>query len=86
MTRGSGRGNIIIDNVLVADPTPYAVLLDDAADPIFYVGEAVTGSLQADAVWRIKKINTTTGVVITWANGTTSFDNAWTARTTLTYS
>ena len=84
MSRGAGRGNIIIDETV--DATPYAVLFDESADPILYVGEADAGSLQADAVWRIKRINTTTGVVITWADGNTNFDNVWNNRASLSYS
>jgi len=38
-----------------------------------YVGEAAVGSLGNQPVWRIKKINSASGIVITWA-GTGIFD------------
>ena len=52
---------------------------------VSYVAKAKEGSIQADAVWQVKKIDTTTGVVITWADGNSLFDNIATDLTTLTY-
>ena len=56
-----------------------------------YVGEADSGTAIATASWRIKKLEyddgtsmPTTGV--TWAEGNTSFDKAWTLRATYSYS
>lgn len=40
---------------------------------IDYIGEAAIGSLGSQAVWRIKRIDGTSGIVITWA-GAGSFD------------
>lgn len=53
---------------------------------VTYVAKASTGALQADAVWQCKKIDETTGTVITWANGDSNFDNTATDLTALTYS
>lgn len=52
---------------------------------VTYVGKAVIGSAQASAVWQCKKIDTTSGVVITWA-GSGSFNQVATDLTVLSYS
>lgn len=51
-----------------------------------YVAKAPIASAQASAIWQAKKIDTTSGVVITWADGNASFDNVATDLTALTYS
>lgn len=51
-----------------------------------YVATAKIGSSQASAVWQVKKIDTSSGVVITWADANANFDNVATDLTTLTYS
>lgn len=51
-----------------------------------YVAYATPGSSQASAVWRAKKVDESSGTVITWADGNTSFDNVATDLTALTYS
>ena len=53
---------------------------------ITYIGIAKVGSSEASAVWQCKKIDTTTGVVITWADGDSRFDNVASDLTALTYS
>lgn len=63
----------------------YALKLDDTSTAnVTYVGKAAIGSSGASAVWQIKKIDETSGIVITWAGGD-SFTNVWDDRTTLTY-
>jgi hypothetical protein len=62
-----------------------AVQLDSAADPIIYVGKAPIGSATSSAVWQIVKLDTTSGLVKTWADGNASFDNIWDNRASLTY-
>ena len=52
---------------------------------VTYVAQATPGSAQSSAVWRAKKIDETTGVVVTWAGGNTSFTNIATDLTSLTY-
>jgi len=49
-----------------------------------YVGEASIGTATSAASWRIKKINSTSGVVIQWAD-TGVFDQVWDNRESLTY-
>lgn len=53
---------------------------------ITYIGMAKVGSSEASAVWQCKKIDTTTGIVITWADGDAQFDNVASDLTALTYS
>lgn len=53
---------------------------------ITYVAIAIPGSSQSSSVWQAKKIDETTGVVVTWADGNDSFDNVATDLTALSYS
>lgn len=52
---------------------------------ILYIGKALEGASTADAVWQIKKVDSTSGVIITWADSDTDFDNIWNNRESLTY-
>lgn len=49
-----------------------------------YVGEAAIGSATSSAVWRVKKVDSTTGISITWA-GTGIFNQIWDNYASLTY-
>ncbi len=51
---------------------------------IDYVGEAAIGTATSAAAWRIKKIDSTSGIIITWAGGG-SFDQIWNNYASLTY-
>lgn len=53
---------------------------------VTYVAKAAAGSSQASAVWQAKSIDSTSGVVVTWANGSPSFSNVATDLTALIYS
>lgn len=53
---------------------------------ITYVGVAAPGTAQGTAKWQCKKIDETSGTVITWADGNANFDNVATDLTALTYS
>jgi len=64
----------------------YAFIFDNTSTVnVAYVGTAPIGSATNSAVWRIKKIDETSGVVITWADGDDSFNNIWDNRVSLTY-
>jgi hypothetical protein len=65
--------------------TQYATRVDQATSTVMYVGKAAIGSLTSGAVWRVKKVDTTSGIVITWADGNSNFDNIWDNRAILTY-
>lgn len=64
----------------------YATRLDEASSTVTYVGKATTGSSTGSAVWQIQKLDSTSGLVITWADGDSSFDNVWNNRASLSYS
>lgn len=51
-----------------------------------YIAIAAPGTAQSSALWQCKKIDETTGIVITWADGDSEFDNVATDLTALTYS
>ena len=53
---------------------------------ITYVGLAAPGSVQSDAVWQAKKVDQTTGTIITWADGDADFNNVATDLSALSYS
>jgi hypothetical protein len=49
-----------------------------------YIGEASIGSSTASAVWRVKRVDNTSGVVILWA-GSGTFNQVWDNYASLTY-
>jgi len=53
---------------------------------ITYIGIAPPGTDQASALWQCKKIDETTGTVITFADGNSNYDNVATDLTALSYS
>ena len=59
----------------------------DEPDPVTtYVGYAPLGTSSAAASWKIKKITVSgTQTTVSYANGSSSYNNAWTNRATLTY-
>lgn len=76
--------------LLVANPTDVLkairVAVDSGTATLEYVGTAAAGSLNAEAVWSIQRINTASGTVVEWADGNTSNDNIWSNRESLSYS
>ena len=82
------NGQMIVpdsDNPLPSEDIKYAVKITESGD-ITYIAQAQPGADQSEAVWRVQKVDTTTGVVITWADGNTNFDNIATDLTVLSYS
>ena len=73
-------------SVTTAASVVYAIRIDEASATVTYIGKAATGSATSGALWQVQKIDTTTGTVITWADGNGDFDNIWDNRATLTYS
>lgn len=53
---------------------------------VTYVCRASPGTSQATAKWQCMKVDTTSGVVITWAGGSPNFDQVATDPSSLTYS
>lgn len=83
--------NIVFNEVLNGtsseDEMPLAVVVDTEGD-IIYKGEAVVGSSTASAVWRIRRITISDNggdLVVQWANGSSSFNQVWDNRASLTY-
>jgi len=68
------------------DIVPGALQVDEASSTVTYVGWAAPGSSSGESLWRIMKIDTTSGVAITWANGNREMNNSWNARAGLSYS
>lgn len=64
---------------------PRAVQLDNTADPILYIGKAPIGSSTASAVWQISKLDTSSGLSKTWADGDSDYNNIWANHASLTY-
>ncbi len=65
--------------------TKFALRLATVSD-IDYVGEAAIGTATSAALWRIKRVDSATGIIILWADGNASFDNVWDNRASLSYS
>lgn len=51
-----------------------------------YIGNAVIGSAEASAVWQIKRLDATTGLIKLWSGGTDDFDKVWNNRESGSYS
>lgn len=87
---GGGGGGAAIPNVDGSVPVVnpdgtyvnavinYTTRLDDfTTTNVTYVGKAVIGSAVGSTVWQIQKMDETAGMVITWADGNSNFDNVW---------
>lgn len=66
---------------------PLKKIIDEASATVTYVGEAVPGATTAQALWRIRKIDSTTNpTTIFFADANDKFDNIWDLRSELNYS
>lgn len=67
-----------------------ALKYDQDADPptLAYLGQALPGTADSSAAWRIQKLTFGSGgdVTVEWADGDADFDNVWSNRASLTYS
>lgn len=50
---------------------------------VMYVCKAPVGSSARSAVWQVQKVDSTSGVIITWADGDDDFDNVATDLNTV---
>jgi hypothetical protein len=57
--------------------------VDQASSTVIYLGEGLFGALTSEAKWKIKKIDLSSGVVITAASE--EFNQIWDNRASLTY-
>jgi hypothetical protein len=55
-------------------------------DPAGYIGYAAAGTLPSEAKWQIIQLDTSSGVVMTYANGSANYDQIWDDRASLAYS
>lgn len=65
---------------------PLALKIDEASATITYLGQAKPGTASSSPLWRVKKIDTSSGVAITFADANDLFDNVWDNHASLTYS
>lgn len=50
-----------------------------------YIGTAPIGTATSAAAWQIQKLDTSSGVVIKWANASNAFNTIWDNRASLSY-
>lgn len=62
----------------------FATRIDTSAPPLVYIGKAVVNSITSDPVWQIAKLDTSSGIIKTWA-GSAGFTQVWDNRAGLTY-
>lgn len=63
-----------------------ATRIDDTTTlNITYIGKAVIGSATSAAVWQIAKLDTSSGLIKTWADASSSFSQIWDNRVGLSY-
>ena len=81
-------GSVVVSSgSIIVSKTNYATILDDTTTTdVVYIGKAAIGSTTASAVWQILKMDISSGMTITWADGNDNFDNVWNNRASLTYS
>jgi hypothetical protein len=85
-TVDDGGGSLTVDGSITVEKTEgMALRLDEASATVMYIGDAVPGSVETATVWRIKKMDTSSGTSITWAGGAGTFINRWDQRASLTY-
>lgn len=64
-----------------------AVRLDDTTTTnVTYIGVSAPGTATSAAEWSIKKLDETSGLIITWADGDNRMNNIWDNRASLSYS
>ena len=79
-------GGIEIGDFKVEDSVTVKTEIDSVHPLFTYTGEASVGASENNPVWRIKRIDETTDIVLLCADGNTNFDNIWTNREALSYS
>jgi hypothetical protein len=83
---GGGPSTVTVDKIESDTSKDKAKRIDDTTENVIYVGTADIGSTTSSAVWKIKKIDSSSGYVITWADGNADYDNVWDNRASLSYS
>lgn len=75
-----------VSGTVTANPTGYITRLDEASSTITYVGQAAPGTATSSASWSIKRLDSTTGLLVLYAAGTAAFSQIWDNRAALAYS
>lgn len=78
----------VIVQVVEDSSMPYAKRIDFIDDDNFYRGQAIPGTLESAAAWRISKVSIAVDGDTTtlWAAGNATFDKVWDDHLTLGYS
>lgn len=59
---------------------------EDSVNPnLTYIGNAVIGTAESSSSWQIKRLDSTTGLIKLWANGSDDFNVEWDNRESETY-
>lgn len=68
----------------------YAERVDFIGDTLIYRGEATAGTLDADPLWRIRRLTVNPAsdddITTEWADGVSTFNKVWDDRASLGYS
>lgn len=87
---GVDIGDVTINNSVTSPVNaldiPLATRIDEASGTVTYIGSAQPGSAASAASWQIKKIDSSSGTIITFADGDGLFNNVWNDRASLSYS
>ncbi len=67
------------------DSVNYAIKITESGTDT-YIAYANPGTAEATAAWKVMKLDSSSGMVITWADGDTKFNNIATDLTALDYS
>jgi hypothetical protein len=83
--------NLVFDedtqSLRILDLDELTMNIDDSTTAdVVYQGWASPGTATSDAGWKIKKMSTASGLITTWADGNTLFDNVWDDIASLSYS
>jgi hypothetical protein len=79
MSRGAGRGNITIDSIAEENQ---AITIYESGTMIYVCKAGIGASLSASE-WQIKRVDTSSGVIIKWANGNDLYNNTATDLATV---
>lgn len=89
LTWNSTQWVLALPTSTVSEETmPLSTRLDETANNISYIGEAVPGANGNSPVWRIKRMTELNDgdVIIEWAVGSAAFNKIWNDRLTYSYS
>jgi len=67
-------------------PLDYIFRVDQSSGTVIYIGKGSASASTASAVWRISKVDTSSLLTVTFADGNGNYDNVWDNRASLSYS